>query len=171
MLVCTFATIRDMSLTLCDHEVLQVCTRCVLRFLNIRNVDFAGSISSPSALLAELKPPSLPLTTKTNGSAETSTADVACEPTPAIQKSATEIPGTVKGPCIVCLGALHLLVEDGANLQQIEEVVRKDGYVFDKFCLEVSVPAVSVVRERSLWYTSHPMFKFFNVALCVSFDL
>jgi hypothetical protein len=126
----------------------QVCTRCVLRFLNVRSVDFAGAIPSPSSLLAELKPP-----LKTNGNAEASTADGGRDPTPpAIEKPA--IAGDMKEPCVVCLGALHLLVDDSANLQQIEDVVRKDGYVFDKFCLEVSVPAVSVVRERSLWYFS-----------------
>jgi hypothetical protein len=130
---------------LCSYEVLQVCTRCVLRFLNIRNVDFAGSIPSPSSLLLELKPPAL---TKTNGNAETSTADVECEHAP------EPITGNMKDPCVVCLGALHMLVVDDGALQQIEDVVRKDGYVFDKFCLEVSVPAIAVVRERSLWYVS-----------------
>ena len=136
-------------MTLNCHEVLQICTRCVLRFLNVRSVDFSGAIPSPSSLLAELKPP-----LKTNGNAETSTAEAECEFTPDIEKPATKIPGDTKDPCIVCLGALHLLVDEGANLHKIEEVVRKDGYVFNEFCLEVSVPAISVVRERSLWYIS-----------------
>lgn len=134
------------SAVIVDLLSVGVCTRCVLRFLNVRSVDFAGAIPSPSSLLAELKPP-----LKINGNAETSTTDGECDPTPpAIEKPA--IAGDMKEPCVVCLGALHLLVDDSANLQQIEDVVRKDGFVFDKFCLEVSVPAVSVVRERSLWF-------------------
>ncbi|KAG0598809.1 hypothetical protein M758_12G102100 [Ceratodon purpureus] len=135
------------SAVVADLLSIGVCTRCVFRFLNVRSVDFAGSIPSPSALLAELKP------VKSNGSVDTSTADVECDPTAAaIEKAATRVAGNMKEPCVVCLGALHLLVDDGANLKQIEDVVAKDGYVFDKFCLEVSVPAVSVVRERSLWF-------------------
>jgi len=120
--------------------------------LNIRNIDFAGSIPSPSSLLSELKPPAR---TEIIGYAETSAVDVECEHVSAIDKPATEMPGDTKDPCVVCLGALQTSdVNDGA-LQQIEEIVRKDGYVFDKFCLEVSVPAIAVVRERSLWYVSN----------------
>lgn len=111
---------------------MQVCTRCVFRFLNIRNVDFAGLLPSPSSLLSKLKH------SKTNGEAETSAVDA-----PAVED--------MKDPCLVCLGALHMSVVDAGALQQIEEVVRKDGYSFDEFCLEVSVPAIAIVRERSLW--------------------
>lgn len=140
------------SAVVVDLLSIGVCTRCVLRFLNIRNVDFAGSIPIPSSLLSEFKPPALSSTTKTNGNTETSTVDAGCEHTPAIDKPATKMPGDMKDPCIVCLGALNMFVVDDGALQQIEEVVRKDGYVFDQFCLEVSVPAIAVVRERSLWY-------------------
>lgn len=111
---------------------LGVCTRCVLRFLNVRSVNFAGNIPSPSLLVSQLE------AGVTEGDSCVPSADCSQE-------------GDAKEPCVVCCGVLHTLVGEEAQ-KQIEEASRKDGYVFVSFCLEVSVPAIALVRERALWY-------------------
>lgn len=137
------------SAVVVDLLSIGVCTRCVLRFLNVRSIDFAGSIPSPDLLLAELNSSSSSTSKKTNGNEKTSTAEMECEPTTAIELT-NKISEGMKNPCIVCLGALHMYIGDGSK-HQIEQVARKEGYVFDDFCLEASVPAITVVRDRSLW--------------------
>lgn len=71
-------------------------------------------------------------------------------------------------PCIVCLGILQNLGAAAEEIhhvdfladkerssmstkEQIVQAVKREGHRFDKFCLEITIPGVVLVRERALW--------------------
>lgn len=90
--------------------------------------------------------------------------------------------GEEANPCLVCLGTLHHLdhsKEDESDGQvqgsgessetsendavaRVLQAVRQGGHMFDSFCLEISLPAVTLVRERALWYIHSQQFLHFS---------
>lgn len=116
----------------------------------MRSIDFAATLPSSSIFLSHLNTPTSP-SSETNGSGQTPTVTMDCEPGIGTDKSNVLSHGGTKEPCIVCLDVLYNQADNGAPTQ-IVEAARKEGQVFSTFCLEVSVPAIALVRERSLWY-------------------
>ncbi|CAK9201722.1 unnamed protein product [Sphagnum troendelagicum] len=156
------------SAIISDLLTLGVCVRCVFRFLNMRSVDFAAAIPSCYLLISHLQASMLDSGAQMNGSAGTvPKVGTDSEPQCAVENSAHTIDGGIVEPCIVCLGILQVLDDNmykesvsGTELQRycygakqkIVEAAHKEGHEFDSFCLEVSLPAICVVRERALWY-------------------
>lgn len=69
----------------------------------------------------------------------------------------------ISNPCSICLGMLQMAdptewvgasedIEKHLSKTEILEATKLGGHKFESFCLEVSVPAVTLVRERALWY-------------------
>lgn len=155
------------SAIISDLLSLGVCVRCVFRFLNMRSVDFAAAIPSCYLLISHLQASMLDSGAQMNGSAEIAPkVGTDSEPQCAVENSAHTIDGGIVEPCIVCLGILQILDDNmhkesvsGIELQRycygakekIVEAAHKEGHEFDSFCLEVSLPAICVVRERALW--------------------
>ena len=65
-------------------------------------------------------------------------------------------------PCVVCLGILDLCQDDVSRVDQGEDnvpsyktqiitAVNDQGHRFSDFCLEMTIPGVILVRERALW--------------------
>ena len=115
----------------------------------MRSIDFAATLPSSSIFLSHLNTPTPP-SSETNGSGQSTTVTVDCEPGIDTVNSNVLSHGGTKEPCIVCLDALYNQADNGASMQ-IVEAAQKEGQVFSTFCLEVSVPAIALVREQSLW--------------------
>jgi hypothetical protein len=133
----------------------------------MRSVDFAAAIPSCYLLMSHLQASMLDSGAQMNGSAEiVPKVGTDSEPQCAVENSAHTIDDGIVEPCIVCLGILQILDDNmhkesvsrtelqrycyGAK-EKIVEAAHKEGHEFDSFCLEVSLPAICVVRERALW--------------------
>lgn len=132
---------------------LRICLRCIFRFLSVRSPVYSISLPTPATLLDELS--------SVNGN--TPKEDLLK------QTNAAVAPARETKPCLVCLGTLEHLdhkeediegalqeSRDSTDTGQyavtcVSQAVREGGHQFDSFCLEISLPAVILVRERGLW--------------------
>lgn len=74
--------------------------------------------------------------------------------------SSTEEKRVTNETCLVCLGILQTAILDqkkettickGNIAVLISEAVRHEGYEVDSFCLEVSIPPNTAIRDRACW--------------------
>ncbi|CAM6111690.1 unnamed protein product [Calypogeia fissa] len=127
---------------------LRVCLRCIFRFLSVRSPVYAISLPTPATFLEQLS------------SMNRNTA----KEEDLLKRRDVETPEETK-PCLVCLGTLEHLdhKEEEVHLQGsgddagqdavlcVSRAVQQGDHTFDSYCLEISLPAVILVRERGLW--------------------
>lgn len=127
---------------LADLFSLGVCARCVFRFLNIRKAVYSISLPSASVLLSLAE-----------GTGET--AKQVKSRAGGMQQRDRDTP-RISNPCSICLGMLQMAdptewvgasedIEKHLSKTEILEATKLGGHKFESFCLEVSVPAVTLV--------------------------
>ncbi|KAJ7561342.1 hypothetical protein O6H91_03G024600 [Diphasiastrum complanatum] len=161
---------------LADLLLRGVCSRCILRFFNVRDTGLRHCISNSSELFFQLRPVLVRVMgeERLNGIQEKVNLEQvskACKPDGGLPSQ------TMPRICIVCLGILQLYLQDNVHsaddtdtrkspvISEVTKTVQKEGHKFDSFCLEISIPALTFVREHALWcylnsrYSSEGLFK------------
>ncbi|KAH9321326.1 hypothetical protein KI387_015965, partial [Taxus chinensis] len=136
-----------------DLLSIGVCPRCIFRTFSVNGDVCSFYLPSNTSLYSLLKPlitpTELPKFEDDIGSMEVK--DVCASTREKQDRNET---------CIVCLGILQMTFLDQkketTTCQEnvavlISEKVQYEGYQFDSFCLEVSIPPVALIRDRALW--------------------
>ncbi|XP_057866056.1 uncharacterized protein LOC131073608 isoform X2 [Cryptomeria japonica] len=138
---------------LCDLLSAGVCLRCIFRIFSVDGDIYSFSLPSTASLYSLLKPLITP-TELPKFEDDISSMEVknVC--------SSTEEKEVTNETCLVCLGILQTAILDqkkettqckGNVAVLISEAVQHEGYQFDSFCLEVSIPPNTAIRDRALW--------------------
>ncbi|KAG6551351.1 hypothetical protein Mapa_007137 [Marchantia paleacea] len=145
--------LQELLDTLPAHVVLELlrqglCLRCMFRFLNIRDAVYSIELPSPAEVYRKIF-----------FSIEHHQEDDLEN----LKNSELDVNSA---PCLICLGVLQRLdhtagterqeQKPGEGLEKnpvscILKAINDAGHSVDKFCLEVSLPALILLRERGFW--------------------
>lgn len=138
-----------------------VCPRCIFRFFGIRDAVYSSPVLTCSLISCKCTCAHEP-----SAATEQSIGPNHSIGSESGEKSHPDFSfGGMSDPCIVCLGILHTLdatvegipdVDGGksksfSTQEQILLAIKEEGHQFGSFCVETTLPAVILVRERALW--------------------
>ncbi|BBN04522.1 tRNA pseudouridine synthase 10 [Marchantia polymorpha subsp. ruderalis] len=125
-----------------------LCLRCIFRFLNVRDAVYSIELPTPAEVYSKIFS-----STEHNQEHE-------------LENLKNSVLDENSAPCLICLGVLQRLDHAAGTERQEHEpfegleknpvscilkAIDDAGHSVDKFCLEVSLPALILLRERSFW--------------------